>query len=279
MTARTPSPSDPFRVLVVDDELLFAQAIGREIARLGVAYDLAHTAAEALSLTEHNTYHLILLDHKLPDDDGIRIIPFIIAHQVDAAIVMMTAFETIPNAVAAIRQGAEDYIVKQASLKPIIEKVKEVREQRLIQGKQKGWDEHKQSGLIGVSAPIKRVIAALEKVAKSRDTTVLITGESGVGKEVAALHLHRLSCPQGSSFIPVDCVALPPTLVESILFGHEKGAFTGAEKTTDGAFAKAGEGTVFLDEIGDMNPELQGKLLRLIAVSYTHLTLPTIYSV
>ncbi len=264
MTARPTQNDSSFRVLVVDDEQLFAQAIGREIARLGIPCDLAYTGKEALAVAERNTYHLILLDHKLPDDDGIRLIPLLLARQIESTIIMMTAFETIPNAVAAIRQGAEDYLVKQTSLKPLIEKVKEIRDRFRAQGTRTGWEEHKQSGLIGVSAAIKRAIAALEKVSKSSDTTVLITGESGVGKEVAALHLHRISCPEGTPFIPVDCVALPATLVESILFGHEKGAFTGADKTTDGAFAKAGNGTVFLDEIGDMTPELQGKLLRLL---------------
>ncbi len=264
MSART-SPLNPsFRVLVVDDEQLFAQAIGREITRLGIPCDLAYTGAEALALADKGSYHLVLLDHKLPDEDGLRLIPLLLARQIGSTVVMMTAFETIPNAVAAIRQGAEDYLVKQTSLKPLIEKVKEIRERYRTQGARTGWEEHKQSGLIGVSAAVKRAVAAMEKVAKSPDTTVLLTGESGVGKEVAALHLHRLSCPDGAPFIPVDCVALPATLVESILFGHEKGAFTGADKTTDGAFAKAGNGTVFLDEIGDMTPELQGKLLRLL---------------
>ncbi|HOW51636.1 MAG TPA: sigma-54 dependent transcriptional regulator [bacterium] len=253
-----------FRVLVVDDEQLFCQAVGREIERLGILCDLAYTAADALRLAATNTYHLFLLDHKLPDDDGIRIIPMLLSRQVGATLVMMTAFETIPNAVAAIRQGAEDYLVKQTSMKPLLEKVKEVRDRLSAHGADGGWEEHNRSGLIGRSAAIQRAVAAIEKVAKSPDTTVLITGESGVGKEVAALHLHRMAAPEGSPFIPVDCVALPATLVESILFGHEKGAFTGADKATDGAFSKAGNGTVFLDEIGDMNLDLQGKLLRLL---------------
>ncbi len=253
-----------FRVLVIDDEQLFAQAVGREIERLGILCDLAYTAADALRLAGANTYQLFLLDHKLPDDDGIRIIPMLLSRQVGATLVMMTAFETIPNAVAAIRQGAEDYLVKQTSMKPILEKVKEVRDRCSVHGDDAGWDDHKNSGLIGRSAAVQRAVAAIEKVAKSAETTVLITGESGVGKEVAALHLHRSSAPDGTPFIPVDCVALPATLVESILFGHEKGAFTGADKATDGAFAKAGSGTVFLDEIGDMNLDLQGKLLRLL---------------
>lgn len=258
------SPLAPFRVLVVDDEQLFAQAIGREVERLGVACDLAHTAADALRMAELTTYHLFLLDHKLPDDDGIRIIPLLLSRQPKAALVMMTAFETIPNAVAAIRQGAEDYLVKQTNLKPIVEKVKEVRGRLQAREGRKGWDDHERSGLIGNSPAILRAIAEMEKVAQSHQTTVLLTGESGVGKEVAAQYLHRLSCGDGAPFMPVDCVALPATLIENILFGHEKGVVAGADRAADGVLAKAGIGTVFLDGIGDLSAELQGRLLRVL---------------
>lgn len=254
----------PFKVLVVDDECLFAQAIGREIERAKINCDLAYSAREALALAEKNVYQLFLLDHKLPDEDGIMIIPKLLSRQAWASVIMMTAYETIPNAVQAIRNGAEDYLVKQTSVTPIVNKVIEIHNRYRMHTSHEGWDDHKQSGLIGQSTAIKRVVESIEKVARSIETTVLLTGESGVGKEVAAMHLHKFSNPETKAFIPVDCVALPATLVESLLFGHEKGAFTGAEKTTDGAFAKASGGTIFLDEIGDMSLDLQGKLLRVL---------------
>ncbi len=261
---RPPAGDRPFKVLVIDDEHLFAQAIGREIERQGISCDIAYNAKEALRLSQQNRYDLFLLDHKLPDDDGIRIIPLLLTSQPRANLIMMTAFETIPNAVKAIRQGADDYLVKQTSVAPIAKRVKEVAERHRMHQQHEGWEDHKRSGLIGTSNTIIKAIESIEKVARSRDTIVLLNGESGVGKEIAAMHLHTLSVPDNSPFIPVDCVALPAHLVESILFGHEKGAFTGADKTTDGAFMKAGSGTIFLDEIGDMSLDLQGKLLRVL---------------
>jgi DNA-binding NtrC family response regulator len=255
--------TQPFAALVVDDEQLYAQAIGRELDRQGIACDLAFSAGQALQRVENRCYQVILLDHRLPDEDGIRVIPLLLARQPGASLVMMTAYHTIPNAVQAIRHGAEDYIIKETSLQPIVDRVLEIRRRHEVRSVADGWQEHKQGGLIGRSPGIVQVIAQLQQIAKSPDTTVLLTGETGVGKEVAATYLHALSRPTGSPFITVDCVALPSSLAESLLFGHEKGAFTGADQTRVGAFEKAGSGTIFLDEIGDMDT-LQGKLLRVL---------------
>ena len=252
-----------FTALVVDDEELYAQAIGRELDRLGIRTDLAYSGRQALQQVESQCYQVILLDHRLPDEDGIRIIPLLLARQPGASLVMMTAYHTVPNAVLAIRHGADDYIIKETSLQPLVDRVLEIRRRHEVRSAGGGWQEHKRSGLIGRSAGMVQVTAELEKIASSPDTTVLITGETGVGKEVAASYLHRLSRPEGSPLVTVDCVALPGSLAESLLFGHEKGAFTGADQTRVGAFEKAGDGTIFLDEIGDMDA-LQGKLLRVL---------------
>jgi DNA-binding NtrC family response regulator len=248
-------------VLVVDDEELYARAIGRELERRGVRCDLAFTCREALRRAERGRYQAILLDHRLPDDDGIRIIPILRARQPGAAVVMMTAYQTIPNAVEAIRRGAEDYVVKETSLQPIIDRVLEIRRRAELRGAGRG--EPSPEGLLGRSGAMVRVLEEIRQLAASPDTTVLITGETGTGKEVAARHLHALSRPAGSPFVAIDCLALPGTLAESLLFGHEKGAFTDAAETRAGAFEDARDGTVFLDEIGDMS-ELQGKLLRVL---------------
>ncbi|RJO70416.1 MAG: sigma-54-dependent Fis family transcriptional regulator [Myxococcales bacterium] len=256
--------TENFRVLIVDDEHYFAQALGRAIERQGMTADLAYSAAEALDLADNRHYNVILLDHKLPDDDGIRIIPLLLSRQLRTSIVMMTAFETIPNAIQAIRQGAEDYLVKQTTVKPIIEKILKLQRMERVREGIEGWEEHKREGLLGKSSNLLHVMDKIRKVASSPETTVLLSGESGVGKEVAAMQLHRQSVPAGTPFIPVDCVALPHNLVESLLFGHEKGAFTGADRTTEGAFVQAGKGTIFLDEIGEMSLDLQGKLLRVL---------------
>ncbi len=266
---RRSQTSDPthgtFRVLVVDDEELYAQAIADELERWSMQADLAFTCAEALARIEAGTvrYHAVLLDHRLPDQEGLAIIPQLLAHQPEAAVIMMTAYHTIPNAVQAIRLGAEDYIVKETSTQPIIDRLLEVRDRVAARAGAEGWTEHRQGGPLGRSEKMLQVGEQLAKIAKSPETTVLMTGETGVGKEVAARSLHQLSQPAGSPFIAVDCVALPANLAESLLFGHEKGAFTGAEQARAGAFEEAGEGTVLLDEIGDMD-ELQGKLLRVL---------------
>ena len=258
-----------FHALVVDDEELYAQAIGRELKRQGVRCDMAFTGKEALRYAERGAYQVILLDHRLPDEDGLALIPLLLARQPQASLLMMTAFHTIPNAVAAIRRGAEDYIVKETSIQPIMERVSEIQRRDTLRRAGVGWQDHKREGLLGRSAGILKVIAQLEKIARSPDTTVLLTGETGVGKEVAAAFLHRRSRPESSPFIAVDCAALPGNLAESLLFGHERGAFTGADQRQIGAFEEAREGTVFLDEIGDMG-ELQGKLLRVLEARSFH---------
>lgn len=253
-----------FRALVVDDEQLFARTVARELSRKGVAADVAYTAGEALERVGGTEYHVILLDHKLPDDDGIRIIPKLRARQPGCSVIVMTAYQTIPSAVQAMRQGAEDYIVKEATTARLIERVLEVRQRITARRAMPEGGEPRREGLLGRSPAILNVIRMLEQVASSPDTTVLVVGETGVGKEVAVQHLHRLSTPAGAPLVTVDCVALPATLVESLLFGHEKGAFTGAERTVEGHLEAAAGGTVFLDEIGDMDLSLQGKLLRVL---------------
>ncbi|MFH1438479.1 MAG: response regulator, partial [Pseudomonadota bacterium] len=208
-----------FRTLIVDDEHLYARAIGEELERSRIACDLAYSAAQALELARSQAYKAILLDHKLPDDDGIRIIPILLARQPGAVLIMMTAFETIPNAIQAIRQGAEDYLVKQPSVKPIVDKVLELRRREKIRNKVEGWEEHEREGLLGDTPAMRQVREKIRKAAQSPDTTVLMTGETGVGKEVAAFELHRRSVPAKNPFVTVDCLALPDNLVESILFG------------------------------------------------------------
>lgn len=253
-----------FRVLVVDDERLFARAVARDLERHDMVVDLAYSAAQALARVQEASYAAILLDHKLPDDDGIRIIPALLARQLSASLIVMTAFEAIPHAIQAIRHGAEDYLVKQTRLQPIIDALLEVRRRRDVQ-QAGGWHEDAATlGLLGRSAPMVAVVEQLRRVGAGRDTTVLLTGETGCGKEVAARVLHAQSAPAGSPFIAVDCVAMPGPLVESHLFGHEKGAFTGADRARAGAFEEAGEGTLFLDEVGEMDLAVQGKLLRVL---------------
>ena len=256
-------PDETFTTLVVDDEELYARAVVRELRRHGVTCAVAHDAAGALRQAEASPFDAILLDNRLPDQEGISLLPRLLARQPRPAVVVMTAYQTIPQAVAAIRRGAEDYVVKETSLGPLVERVLEIRRRVSLRRAAAGWQEHRRDGLLGASAAVTRVRDDLEKLRRAPETTVLISGETGVGKEVAARSLHDLTCP-GAPMVAVDCVALPPTLAESLLFGHERGAFTGADRAREGAFEEAGAGTVFLDEIGDMEQSLQGKLLRVL---------------
>ena len=253
----------PFRVLVIEDEQLYAYAIARELERSGISCDVANTVHDSLALNERTQYEAVVLDHKLPDGDGLDLIPSLLSRQSKATVIMMTAYETIANAVLAIKLGAKDYLVKETSVRPIIDKVLEIKR---LNDVSRGWPEPRAEGLCGNSRAILRVVEQLEKVARCRDTTVLLTGETGVGKEVAARLLHTLSTPESESrpFVAVDCIALPSTLAESVLFGHERGAFTGADRTREGAFHDAQDGTILLDEVGDIDPGVQGKLLRVL---------------
>lgn len=252
-----------FSVLVVEDEKLYAKGIQRELARNHIQSEVATSISEAVQLLEKISFQVILLDHRLPDGDGIRMIPLFMAKQPKVSVVVMTAYDSIPSAIQAIRLGAEDYLVKQTTLRPLVEKILELKKKWEVHGLQDIWDDHKKDGLLGRSLAIQRVRESLRKVARQPETTVLLTGETGVGKEVAARWLHQISNPN-SPFIAVDCIAMPTNLAESILFGHERGAFTGADQTRNGAFFEAKDGVIFLDEIGDMDMVLQGKLLRVL---------------
>ena len=253
-----------FRVLVVDDEELWAQAIGDELSRRRVTVDLAFSCAEALSKVQRGHYHVILLDHRLPDEEGLKILPRLLSYLPTSAVLMMTAYHAIPDAVQAIRQGAEDYLVKETSILPIAERVMEIQRREQARATTSGWKDHHRGGLLGRSSHMVQVVEQLKKAVQSPETTVLLSGETGVGKEVAARYLHRITQPATTRpFVAVDCVALPGNLVESLLFGHERGAFTGADQVRPGAFEEARDGTVLLDEIGDMD-EVQGKLLRVL---------------
>jgi len=259
----TTADEGSFRALVVDDEASFGRALARKLRRQGMETDTAVTGAQGMDLAERTTYDLILLDQRLPDTDGVDLLPRLLRLQPGTCVVLMTAYEAIASAVEAMRRGAEDYLVKSTSLDPLVDKALEVRS-RCELGVLRTALQSFGHRLTGESPAILRALEQLREVSQAPGTTVLLLGESGVGKEVAARFLHSQSGRPESSFVPVDCVALPAALAESHLFGHEKGAFTGASTQHRGYFETAGDGTVFLDEIGDMDLSLQGKLLRVL---------------
>jgi two-component system NtrC family response regulator len=257
-----------FRTLIVDDEETYAASLKRLLGRRGVQADVAGTFAEGLQLARKKRYDLVVLDYMLPDGNGLDLIPPIRALRPPPTVLMMTAYGTIENAVEAMRRGANDYITKSTELPAIVERVvdtqKVARARVEADARSEDLEALRFPGLIGESAAIREARQRIAEVAKAPDTTVLLTGESGTGKGVVARAIHALSPRAKEPFVAIDCVALPASLAESELFGHEKGAFTGAVEKKPGKLEIAARGTVLLDEVGDMEPLLQGKLLRVL---------------
>ncbi len=257
------------RILVVDDEEQFPRLVR---ALLGEAHtvDVVGGVDDALKRIEEVAYDVVLTDlHMPPGPDGIELIRRARAHELDVPFVMLTGHATVETAVDAMRQGAFDYLRKTASgdeLRAAVARAlqhgrmaREVRRLRGEVAEARGVADRP----VGRSEQIGQVLALAERVAAS-DASVLILGESGTGKELLARVIHRASPRRDGPFVAFDCSALAPSLMESELFGHERGAFTGAQRARRGLFREAQGGTLFLDEIGDVAPEVQNKLLRVI---------------
>ena len=255
------------RILVVDDE----PQIPRLVALLlgdGYRVETAPSASEALARLEDTPFDVVLTDLAMPELDGIELIRRARRRDPDTPIVVFTGQGSIETAVAAMREGAFDYLRKTAGAQELAAAVeraaahgnlaREVRRLRDEVERVRGVHE-----IIGQSPVMQQLMAMTERIAPS-DAGVLILGESGTGKELLARTIHRLSLRRDMPFVAFDCSALAPSLIESELFGHEKGAFTGAARARRGLFREAHGGTLFLDEIGDIAPEVQNKLLRVL---------------
>lgn len=254
------------RVLVVDDEASSRQLCADVLSGLGYECECVASSGEAIAVLDHGQIDIVVSDVRMPGGDGLSLLHVIKEQHPSVDVLMITGFATIPEAVEAVKLGAYDYLAKPFSLdkfRTVIERL--VERQRLAAENQLLREEIKsQAGFgefIGTSAPMQRVYEMILKVSGKRHP-VLIRGESGTGKELVARAIHAYGPMREKPFVAVDCGALTPNLIESELFGHVRGAFTGATQSRTGLLAVAGGGTVLLDEIGELPVDLQAKLLR-----------------
>ncbi|MEW6617815.1 MAG: sigma-54 dependent transcriptional regulator [bacterium] len=245
------------KILVVDDEEKIRNALVTILTKESYLVTTAKNGQEALNKPIQE-FSLIITDLKMPQMDGLELLKRAKKISPDVIVIMITAFGTLKTAIEAMKQGAYDYITKPFELDEITIVVSKALQLHKEIKKEAKFDE-----IIGKSQKIKEIHELINQVAKT-DTTVLIRGETGTGKELVAKAIHRLSLRQDKPFIPVNCVALPENLLESELFGHEKGAFTGAINQRLGRFELANTGTIFLDEVGEMDIPMQIKLLRVL---------------
>lgn len=254
------------RVLVIEDDPPVQSACAEIASSLGFAIDTADSVSSALLALSHSTVDIVLLDLKIPGGGGLSLLHEIRRLHPAAVVVVMTAFATVTSAVEAMRFGAGDYLTKPFTLEELTATLERAAHRRTFDAEARELRERLRTGrgmgtLIGRSPAMEKLYRILSKVAFTRHP-VLILGESGTGKELIARSIH-LNGPNASTrFVPVDCSALAPTLIESELFGHAKGAFPGATRSKPGVLASAGSGTVFLDEIADLPLGVQAKLLR-----------------
>jgi DNA-binding NtrC family response regulator len=257
-----------YRILIVDDEKSQRDMLAGFLKKEGYAMETAESGKIALELIDQKYFELALVDLKMPEMDGIELLEKLKEQHPEIQVIMMTAYGTVETAVEAIKKGAYHYIGKPINLDELkLDIKKALNNQRiLIENrylKEELEQQYKDLKIIGESKAINEVLSTVARVAPT-DSTILIRGESGTGKELVARAIHALSQRKNEKFIPVSCAALPETLLESELFGYEKGAFTGATKKREGRFELADGGTLFLDEIGDIPLETQVKLLRVI---------------
>ena len=253
------------RILVIDDERSIRNALKEILEYEKYEIDLAEDGQEGLDLLQKNEYDLILSDIKMPKMDGIDLLHKVKSENPDQSFILITGHGDVETAVMAIQKGAYDFIQKPLDLNRLLITVKNALENKALVKETKVLKKKvsKKYQMIGESGALMAVKEMIEKVAPT-DARVLITGENGTGKEVAARWIHEKSERSKKPFIEVNCAAIPSELIESELFGHEKGAFTSAHKQRQGKFEQANGGTIFLDEIGDMSLSAQAKVLRVL---------------
>lgn len=254
------------RILIIDDDDTICSSLSFVVKRMGHEAVCANTLGAGLELANSQPFDVVFLDVRMPDGNGLEILPKIEETPSSPEIIIITGFGDPHGAELAIKSGAWDYVEKGASLKEIslpLGRALQYREQKKGGTNVQNVIALKREGIIGSSSKLKACLDLVAQAAGS-DATVLITGETGSGKELFARAVHQNSLRAKGGFVVVDCAALPENLIESLLFGHEKGSFTGAEQTREGLIRQANDGTLFLDEVGELPMALQKAFLRVL---------------
>lgn len=253
------------KILVIDDQAPIRKTLREILEYENFEIDEAEDGQKGLDLVAKDSYDLILCDIKMPKVDGLEFLEKTMQSNPDIPIIMISGHGNIETAVEAIKKGAYDFIAKPIDLNRLLVTVRNAMEKKslVVETRQlkKKVNKFKTHDIIGESEPIKKIKELIERVAPT-DARVLVTGSNGTGKELVARWIHELSNRSGGPLVEVNCAAIPTELIESELFGHEKGAFTSAVKQRQGKFELAHGGTLFLDEIGDMSLSAQAKVLR-----------------
>jgi two-component system response regulator PilR (NtrC family) len=255
-------------LLIVDDEKALREAIAERLADHGFVVEQADSGEQALERLADFAFDVIITDLRLPGIDGRRVLDAALERYPEIIGIVITGFGTVKDAVEAIKQGASDFITKPFQFDALLHVLSSALEQRRLKSenaylRSQLEERYRLDELVGRS-PVMRDLFHLLEIVASTSSTVLITGETGTGKELAARAIHHNSPRRNNRFVAINCSAIPETLLEAELFGHARGAFTGAIGTRQGRFEQAHKGTLFLDEIGTMSPALQAKLLRVL---------------
>jgi DNA-binding NtrC family response regulator len=256
------------RILVIDDEDIVLTSCRRILEPEGYFVELAKSGSEALCILSRTGFDLVLTDLKMPDMDGIEVLLGIREQWAELEVIIMTGYGTVSTAVDAMKKGAFDYIEKPFQPDDLMSLVSRALESKKLvlenlSLREELFTHYELTNIVGVSQAMQKVFHLISKVANA-SSTVLITGESGTGKELVARAIHFNSPRREQPFVVVDCLTIPDTLIESELFGHAKGAFTGAAEKKKGLLESANKGTIFLDEIGNLDISTQAKLLRVL---------------
>jgi len=254
------------RILLAEDDEIMRISVYDKLKQFGWQVDEVENGLEGVKLLEKNDYQLVISDIRMPGMDGINLLEKVKDISPDTDVIIMTAYGSIDDALDCMKRGASEYILKPFDMDDLIIRCNRIFDMQSVKARCTTLEEHCalcKSDLVGKSPAMEQVFSIIDQVAPT-NATILITGESGTGKELAARSIHKSSLRRDKAFVSINCAAIPEGLMESELFGHEQGSFTGADKKRKGKFELADNGTLLLDELGDLPGPLQAKLLRVL---------------